>query len=144
MNVAIKCFILSTTLFFAVAAITSCASHRHGVVCEEIEYRLNSMGYSPDQRAFMEEELRQCRADEERKAQSEAATRQSIYDRFKADTTKKDTQAVSVQTLMQDSSEQKTVSVYDRYQTVEPSVADTSVADTSVMDTSSASVENFQ
>ena len=68
----------------------SCAGQRQGVVCDEIEYRYNSMGYSPDQRVFMEEELRACREEEAKKKQGSAEERRSIYERFASqDTTKK-------------------------------------------------------
>ena len=68
----------------------SCAGQRQEVVCDEIEYRYNSMSYSPDQRVFMEEELRACREEEAKKKQASAETRKSIYERFAAqDTTKK-------------------------------------------------------
>ena len=68
----------------------SCAGQRQGVVCDEIEYRYNSMGYSPDQRVFMEEELRACREEEAKKKQASAETRRSIYERFASqDTTAK-------------------------------------------------------
>lgn len=66
----------------AVALLTSCAGQRQGVVCDEIEYRLNSMSYSEDQRVFMEEELRACREDEQQKKKESAETRRSIYERF--------------------------------------------------------------
>ena len=35
------------------ALLVGCAGERQGLVCEEIEYRLNTMTYSPDQRAYM-------------------------------------------------------------------------------------------
>ena len=44
--------------------MVGCASQRTRATCAETEYRLNSMSYSPDQRAFLEEELRQCRAEQ--------------------------------------------------------------------------------
>jgi hypothetical protein len=75
---------------FGCACFVSCAGQRQGVVCDEIEYRNNSMAYSPDQRVFMEEELRACREEEAKKKQASAETRRSIYERFAAqDTTKK-------------------------------------------------------
>ena len=68
----------------------SCAGQRQGVVCDEIEYRYNSMAYSPDQRVFMEEELRACREEEAKKKQASAETHRSIYERFASqDTTGK-------------------------------------------------------
>jgi hypothetical protein len=72
------------------ACLVSCAGQRQEVVCDEIEYRYNSMSYSPDQRVFMEEELRACREEEAKKKQASAETRKSIYERFASqDTTKK-------------------------------------------------------
>ncbi len=70
--------------------LASCAGQRQGVVCDEIEYRYNSMSYSPDQRVFMEEELRACREEEAKKKQGSAEARRSIYERFASqDTTSK-------------------------------------------------------
>ena len=72
-------------LFLGVAAVlVGCAGERQGLVCEEMEYRLNTMTYSPDQRAYAEEELRVCREEEAQKKSEGAAQRQSIYDRFAA------------------------------------------------------------
>ncbi|SHK77088.1 hypothetical protein [Fibrobacter sp. UWEL] len=104
-------------LFFVllVALFTSCAGERQGLVCEEIEYRLNTQTYSPDQRAYIEEELRVCREEEAQKKGADAQSRQSIYDRFAADTSKSRSQDVSVSKALQDSSEQETVSIRDRY-----------------------------
>ena len=72
------------------AVLVSCAGQRQGIVCDEIEYRYNSMSYSPDQRAFMEEELRACREEEAKKKEGSAEARRSIYERFASqDTTTK-------------------------------------------------------
>lgn len=100
-----------------VLSLVSCAGERQGLVCEEIEYRLNTMTYSPDQRAYMEEELRTCRDEEAQKRGADAASRQSIYDRYAAsDTTSGDSaREVSVSEALQDSSGVKTESIYDRY-----------------------------
>ena len=77
-------------LFSCGLFLASCAGQRQGVVCDEIEYRYNSMSYSPDQRAFMEEELRACREEEAKKKQGSAEARRSIYERFASqDTTAK-------------------------------------------------------
>lgn len=98
--------------------LSSCAGERQGLVCEEIEYRLNSFTYSPDQRAYMEEELRTCRADEAEKKRGSAESRRSIYERFAAsDSSKtvKDTTDISVSTMLKDSSGVATTSIYDRY-----------------------------
>lgn len=103
------------------ALLVGCAGERQGLVCEEIEYRLNTMTYSPDQRAYMENELRTCREDEAKK-KNEVQSPGSIYDRY-ANTESaapRDTSAeISVQTLLRDSSEEKTTSIYDRYKSVE-------------------------
>lgn len=77
-------------LFSCGLLLASCAGQRQGVVCDEIEYRYNSMSYSPDQRVFMEEELRACREEEAKKKQGSAEARRSIYERFASqDTTSK-------------------------------------------------------
>lgn len=60
--------------------LVSCAGQRQEVVCDEIEYRYNSMSYSPDQRVFMEEELRACREEEAKKKGSSG--QKSIYERY--------------------------------------------------------------
>ena len=127
----------------------SCAGTRQGMVCEEIEYRLNTMTYSPDQRAYMEEELRVCREQEAEKKAAGAAQRQSIYDRFAASdsTQKKSTgdstntdgsasNSISVSEALHDSSGVKTQSIYDRYKSVE-TPSDSAVADTSAADAAS-------
>ena len=115
-------------LFFLVAVIAvslylgACAGERQGVVCSEIQYRLDTQTYSPDQRAYIEEELRVCREEEAKKRGEDAATRQSIYDRYAAtqDTAKADTMK-SVSEALGDSSGEATVSIYDRYKAVESS-----------------------
>lgn len=66
----------------------ACASQQTRVTCAEVEYRLNSMSYSPDQRAFLEEELRQCREKQREQEKDDVLTNKlkgSIYDRFRAD-----------------------------------------------------------
>lgn len=116
-------------LSVAAIALVACAGQRQGVVCDEMEYRLNSMSYSPDQRYYAEEELRACREEEEQKKAESAATRKSIYDRFaSSENTKagvtdsmgmdRDSSSVpdvSVSELMGDSSGEATTSIYDRY-----------------------------
>lgn len=67
-------------LFSCGLLLASCAGQRQGVVCDEIEYRYNSMSYSPDQRVFMEEELRACREEEAKKKGSSG--QKSIYERY--------------------------------------------------------------
>lgn len=73
--VAVLMVLLSGGLF-----LVACAGQRQGVVCDEIEYRYNSMSYSPDQRVFMEEELRACREEEAKKKGSSG--QKSIYERY--------------------------------------------------------------
>ena len=50
----LMCFVGLVMLSLGMVALVSCAGQRQGIVCDEIEYRYNSMSYSPDQRAFME------------------------------------------------------------------------------------------
>lgn len=69
-------------LFVISVLLNACAGERQGLVCEEMEYRLNTMAYSPDQRAYAEEELRVCREEEALKKADGAASRKSIYDRY--------------------------------------------------------------
>ena len=56
----------------------ACAGERQGLVCSEIQYRLDTQTYSPDQRAYIEEELRVCREEEAKKRGADAQTRQGI------------------------------------------------------------------
>jgi len=105
------------------ALLVGCAGERQGLVCEEIEYRLNTMTYSPDQRAYMENELRTCREDEAKKKNESGTSNASIYERYantenasSGDSAKVE---IPVSTLLQDSSEEKTMSIYDRYKSVE-------------------------
>ena len=109
--------------FFAVALLfVGCAGERQGLVCEEIEYRLNTMSYSPDQRAYMEDELRTCRAEEAKKKNESGQSGGSIYERYaNTETTQGDSSSVEipVSTLLKDSSDEKTTSIYDRYKSVE-------------------------
>ena len=100
--------------------LVGCAGERQGLVCEEIEYRLNTLSYSPDQRAYMENELRTCRQEESKKKNE--TSQSSIYERYantEGATSRDTTQEISVQTMLQDSSEEKTTSIYDRYKSVE-------------------------
>lgn len=128
-------FAVGSALVCGTAFLVSCAAERQGVVCDEIEYRLNTLTYSPDQRAFQEEELQACRAEEAQKKGEAAAKRQSIYDRFAADSTKSDKmkvaedgsimqagepEDVSVSKALKDSSGETTTSIYDRYKAVGP------------------------
>ena len=108
--------------------VAGCAGERQGLVCEEIEYRLNTMAYSPDQRAYMENELRTCREDESKKKSESGQSNESIYERYAnmETSTPRDTSksVIPVSTLLQDSSEEKTTSIYDRYKSA---AADSSV-----------------
>ncbi len=110
---------LLVLLFVALAGLlVSCAGERQGLVCDEIEYRLNTMTYSPDQRAYMEEELRTCRDEEAQKRGADAASRQSIYDRYAASDSSSKSESpreISVSDALQDSSGVETESIYDRY-----------------------------
>ena len=148
---------VSGYLFFLVAVIAvslylgACAGERQGVVCSEIQYRLDTQTYSPDQRAYIEEELRVCREEEAKKRGEDAATRQGIYERFAAqDTAKADTMK-SVSEALGDSSGEATVSIYDRYKSVESSssAADAAGADSATdaageNDTASVDAGAFQ
>ena len=135
-------------LLYVAVALIGCAGERQGLVCEEMEYRLNTMTYSPDQRAYAEEELRVCREEEAQKKAAGAAQRQSIYDRFAASDTSKakltdSTKAgndgeVSVTKALQDSSGVETTSIYDRYKSVEQP------SDSATVDTSAADAGSFQ
>jgi hypothetical protein len=104
--------------FVAALLFTGCASERQGLVCEEIEYRLSTLNYSPDQRAYLENELSTCREEESKKKGEAGQSNTSIYERYAnmgatapADTSKD----IPVSTLLQDSSEEQTMSIYDRY-----------------------------
>ena len=140
---------IAVWLFLGVVMmLAGCAGERQGLVCEEMEYRLNTMTYSPDQRAYAEEELRVCREEEAQKKAAGAAQRQSIYDRFAASDTSKakladSTKAgkdgeVSVTKALQDSSGVETTSIYDRYKSVEQP------SDSTTVDTSAADAGSFQ
>ncbi|MBR6943550.1 MAG: hypothetical protein IKH55_11040 [Fibrobacter sp.] len=104
--------------FIAALLFAGCASERQGLVCEEIEYRLSTLNYSPDQRAYLENELSTCREEESKKKGETGQSNTSIYERYAnmgatapADTSKD----IPVSTLLQDSSEEQTMSIYDRY-----------------------------
>ena len=136
---------MKKVILFAIAAVGTvfvlwgCAGERQGFVCDEMEYRLNTMTYSPDQRAYAEEELRVCREEEAQKKADGAAARQSIYDRFAAsDTTSSAGAEVSVSEALKDSSGEATTSIYDRYKGVNGAdSAATTAADTSASDATS-------
>ena len=116
--------VLWTFSAFAMALLfVGCAGERQGLVCEEIEYRLNTMTYSPDQRAYMENELNTCREEESRKKSESGQTKTSIYERYanteSASTVDSSKVEIPVSTLLKDSSDEKTTSIYDRYKSVE-------------------------
>jgi len=100
-----------------------CAGQRQGLVCEEIEYRLNTLNYSPDQRAYLENELKSCRDEEAKKKSESGESAGSIYERYAnmegSETTDSSKNVIPVSKLLQDSSEEKTLSIYDRYKSVE-------------------------
>jgi len=106
--------------FVAMLLFFGCAGERQGLVCEEIEYRLNTLTYSPDQRAYMENELRTCRQEEAKKKNE--TSQSSIYERYANQdgaAPSDSAREISVQTMLQDSSEEKTTSIYDRYKSTE-------------------------
>ena len=112
---------IALAFFVVVLLFVGCASERQGLVCEEIQYRLNTMTYSPDQRAYLENELNTCREEESKKKGESSLSNGSIYERYAnmgatapVDTTKD----IPVSTLLQDSSEERTMSIYDRYKSV--------------------------
>lgn len=156
--------VLCAASFGAALFFSSCAAERQGIVCDEIEYRLNTMTYSPDQRAYAEEELRVCREEEAKKKGEAAAKRQSIYDRFASkDSTKSqlkvaedgsivpsEAEDVSVSKALKDSSGEQTTSIYERYGAMAPDTSAAAPADTAAkasapaVDTSAADAGSFQ
>ena len=117
-------FIVGIWGFFVVMTLFSgCAGQRQGLVCEEIEYRLNTLNYSPDQRAYLENELKSCRDEEAKKKSESGEAAGSIYERYAnmegSETTDSSKNVIPVSKLLQDSSEEKTLSIYDRYKSVE-------------------------
>ena len=156
--------VLCAASFGAALLFSSCAAERQGIVCDEIEYRLNTMTYSPDQRAYAEEELRVCREEEAKKKGEAAAKRQSIYDRFASkDSTKSqlkvaedgsivpsEAEDVSVSKALKDSSGEQTTSIYERYGAMAPDTSAAAPADTAAkasapaVDTSAADAGSFQ
>lgn len=145
---------LSVILALMLLAIcfSACAGERQGLVCSEIQYRLDTQTYSPDQRAYIEEELRVCREEEAKKRGADAQTRQGIYERYAA-TTQADSAAadsakgdISVSEALKDSSGQETVSIYDRYKANAPADTSATSNDTAQVapDTSAADAGSFQ
>jgi hypothetical protein len=142
-------------LMFVALCLYACAGERQGLVCSEIQYRLDTQTYSPDQRAYMENELRECREEEAKKRGADAQSRQGIYERYAAstqadsaaaDSTKGD---ISVSEALKDSSGQETISIYDRYKMVDSTNAGASSAvreDAAQVapDTSAAEAGSFQ
>lgn len=145
---------IAVWLFLGVVVwLAGCAGERQGLVCEEMEYRLNTMTYSPDQRAYAEEELRVCREQEAQKKAEGAAARQSIYDRYAKsnESAKKESsngasanKDVSVSEALKDSSGVETTSIYDRYKAVEPAQEGASAPAEVPADTSAADAGSFQ
>ena len=156
--------VLCAATFGAALLFSSCAAERQGIVCDEIEYRLNTMTYSPDQRAYAEEELRVCREEEAKKKGEAAAKRQSIYDRFASKDSSKsqlkvaedgsivpsEAEEVSVSKALKDSSGEQTTSIYERYGAMAPDTSAAAPADTAAkasapaVDTSAADAGSFQ
>lgn len=156
--------VLCAAIFGAALLFSSCAAERQGIVCDEIEYRLNTMTYSPDQRAYAEEELRVCREEEAKKKGEAAAKRQSIYDRFASKDSSKsqlkvaedgsivpsEAEDVSVSKALKDSSGEQTTSIYERYGAMAPDTSAAAPADTAAkasapaVDTSAADAGSFQ
>ena len=146
---------VSLLAFLAAAfalVLAACAGERQGVVCSEIQYRLDTQTYSPDQRAYIENELRECREEEAKKRGEDAQTRQGIYERYAAssqegsaagDSSKGD---ISVSKALQDSSGEETVSIYDRYKAngTDSSTETAPAAENAPADTSAADAGNFQ
>ena len=120
-----KLFVEMLWFLGLVLLVTGCAGERQGLVCEEIEYRLSTLNYSPDQRAYLENELSTCRSEEAKKKNESGLSNGSIYERYA--NTEKVAQGdslmneIPVSTLLKDSSEEKTTSIYDRYKSVEAS-----------------------
>lgn len=134
-------------LVFSVLMLAACAGERQGLVCEEIEYRLNTQTYSPDQRAYIEEELRVCREEESQKKGEDAASRQSIYDRYasSSDTTKQSDAGVNVSEALQDTSGVPTTSIYERYSSQENAAEQTPASlDPAGNSEEASDVGNFQ
>lgn len=155
--------VLCAATFGAALLFSSCAAERQGIICDEIEYRLNTMTYSPDQRAYAEEELRVCREEEAKKKGEAAAKRQSIYDRFASKDSSKsqlkvaedgsivpsEAEDVSVSKALKDSSGEQTTSIYERYGAMAPDTSAAAPVDTAAkapaaVDTSAADAGSFQ
>ncbi|MBR4784769.1 MAG: hypothetical protein IK012_05885 [Fibrobacter sp.] len=146
---------VSLAALLVVAAVTfifqACAGERQGLVCSEIQYRLDTQTYSPDQRAYIENELNECRAEEARKRGEDAQIRQGIYERYAAsgiaDTTSADSSSgdISVSKALEDSSAAATVSIYERYKAVDTTGTSAPGADAAEpADTSAAEAGSFQ
>ena len=153
----VNLFVVSAILLLALG-LYACAGERQGLVCSEIQYRLDTQTYSPDQRAYIEEELRVCREEEAKKRGADAQSRQSIYERYAAsaqtDSTSADSASgdISVSKALQDSSGQETVSIYDRYKAADSTGAGAPAAVPAARndslqatpDTAASDVGNFQ
>lgn len=80
--------------------LIGCASQRQKPVCAEIQYRLDHLDQSPDQRAWLEDELRDCKAQQEEYAKSDTLTnkvKKSIYELYEE--SKKDSSKTKKETL---------------------------------------------
>src|SRR5574344_627306 len=94
---------MSKFFFLCMALLLiGCASQRQKPVCAEIQYRLDQ---SPDQRAWLEDELRDCKAQQEEYAKSDTLTnkvKKSIYELYEE--SKKDSSKTKKETLSSSSS----------------------------------------
>ena len=87
-------------IFMIILFLVGCASQRQKSVCAEIQYRLDHMGQSVDQREWLEEELRQCNAEQEEYAKSDSLTnkvKKSIYELYEE--SQKDSSKTATDTL---------------------------------------------
>lgn len=97
---------MSKFFFLCMALLLiGCASQRQKPVCAEIQYRLDHLDQSPDQRAWLEDELRDCKAQQEEYAKSDTLTnkvKKSIYELYEE--SKKDSSKTKKETLSSSSS----------------------------------------
>ncbi len=73
--------------FFCLFFLFGCASQRQKAVCSEIEIRLSAMDYSAEQRDFLEQELRDCKRQQQEYAKTDTLTnkaKKSIYELYQA------------------------------------------------------------
>src|SRR5574344_694929 len=97
---------MSKFFFLCMALLLiGCASQRQKPVCAEIQYRLDHLDQSPDQRAWLEDELRDCKAQQEEYAKSDTLThkvKKSRYELYEA--SRKDSSITQSETLTSSSS----------------------------------------